>query len=365
MGLNSESVLDRAFWRLAEIDQPWTLRQAVSRAARLQNDRQPHVTVETVFTEDEHPFDLLTDAVTYGVPRWSGFGIDLLRFADDDGSWTLAAIGTPEPGVFHLVGGIPISHRRWNKVERWIGSTHGISRCFLNHSDFEDVGNRLSSRGDVEVGRWTARLVHDRSSLSRGFPVVTGMARPSHLEAIQEAESQVASVRTLTMHVGEVLSLHLRRIAGATFYSGDFKVFEDDVLARLEVAAASRRTLVTGRARVEKQAMRPLSIRLEQPVLVTAEDTGSVIEQIESTSGVSLAVFHRNPYLHVAVTDEVDGSNFDIMVTDAQTIDVFPGFRASPSALSRISQGLGERFNALDIVDRTSDPVSLASLFGG
>lgn len=365
MAPSPESVLDRAFWALARNEKPWTLRTAVSRAAQLQADRKPNVTVETVFTEDEHPFDLFTEALTFGVPRWSGYGIELLRFEDEDGPWTLAAFSTPESGVFHLVGSIPTSHRRWAKVERWIGSTHGISRCFLNHHDFQEIGNLLAAKGDVEVGRWTARLVRDMSSLSRGFPVVSGAARPTHLEAIHEAESQVASIRTLTMHIEDVLSLHLRRLAGATFYSGDFLVFEQTVLARLEVAAAGRRTLVTGRARVSKSEVRPLSIRLERPVLVTAEDTGTVIEQIESTAGVSLAVFHRNPYLHVAVTDEVDGSNFDIMVTDAQTIDVFPGFRASPSALSRISQGLGERFGALDIVDRVIEPVGLSTLFGG
>jgi hypothetical protein len=294
MALTPESVLDRAFWLLARSEKPWTLRQAVSRAARLQADRLPHVTVETVFTEDEHPFDLLSEALTFGVQRWSGYGIELLRFIDEDGPWTLAAFGTSEAGVFHLVGSIPTSHRRWSKVERWIGSTHGISRCFLNHNDFEDIGNRLAAKGEVEVGRWTARLVRDMSSLSRGFPVVSGVSRPTHLEAIQEAENQVASVRTLTMHIEDVISLHLRRLAGATFYSGEFSVFEQDVLARLEGAAASRRTLMTGRARVSKQEVRPLSIRLERPVLVTADDTGSVIEQIESTVGVSLAVCRRD-----------------------------------------------------------------------
>ena len=55
---------------------------------------------------------------------------------------------------------------------------------------------------------------------------------------------------------------------------------------------------------------------LPGPVLVDAEATGEVLAELEGQRDISLAVLHRNPYLHVVVTDYSDGSNFDVVVTN-------------------------------------------------
>lgn len=74
-------------------------------------------------------------------------------------------------------------------------------------------------------------------------------------------------------------------------------------------------------------------------------------------------MFHRNPYLHFALTDEQDGSNFDVLVTREDAIDIFPGFRSSASSLARVSQLLSEAFGALEIREQPgSEPVSLYDL---
>lgn len=55
---------------------------------------------------------------------------------------------------------------------------------------------------------------------------------------------------------------------------------------------------------------------------------------------------HRNPYLHVAVTDDVDGSNYDLFVTEGDRIEIHAGFRASMGSFTRLAQSLGDRFEA-------------------
>jgi phosphoribosylcarboxyaminoimidazole (NCAIR) mutase len=92
----------------------------------------------------------------------------------------------------------------------------------------------------------------------------------------------------------------------------------------------------------------------------SGNETAAILELVQGMADVSMAVFHRNPYLHFTVTDESDGSNFDVMVTRADAIDIFPGYRASATALARVAQRLGERFGALTIGDAL--PIERVSL---
>ena len=158
-----------------------------------------------------------------------------------------------------------------------------------------------------------------------------------------------------------VLSLHLRRLAGASFYNGDFVLFESIVLGRLAAAAGRRAALLTGRERkVNEPLLSPISIRLPQPIFVDADATGEVIIELERGTALTVAVLHRNPYMHAVVVDNADGSNFDVTVTVTDVIDIFPGFRASTGAFVRLTQRLSERFEALEILE--AQPLAQVSL---
>jgi len=332
--------------------------------------RAPHepVTVETLIADGVPPLETLAGLVPDAEARESGL-VASLKIEHSDGPFVISAWPTAFAGVFHLVGSLPSTDARWQKVERLIGrATPRLVPCFLDHGDFADLGTALSEYGDVEVSRLTARRRADISSLTRGWQQRSGVARPSHLQAINDAEAEGASVRTLTLHVGSqeaaVLNVHLRRMAGATFYGGDFSVFARVVLSRLATAASRRATLLTGRQRAVREPLRaPIAIRLPGASLVDAEATGDLVQEVARQSTVSVAVLHRNPYLHMVVTDYTDGSNFDVIVATADSIQVFPGFRASLGALARLSQRLGERFGAVEIVEAAREPsISLEDL---
>lgn len=333
------------------------------------SDAVPHepVTVETLIADGANPLDVLRPDNVPSEARTLGL-VSLLRVHDDGGPFVLSAWPTHFPGVFQLVSSIPSTDGRWRKVERWISNASPrLVPCFLDHDDFADIGTALSEFGEVEVGRLTARRRSDMSSLTRGWKARAGTLRPTHDEAISDAEDERASVRTLTLQVGgdkPRLSLHLRRLAGATFYNGDFAIFEKIVLGRLATAASRRAKLLSGRARqIDVELPKPISIRLPGDILIDADATGEVVSELERARGLSVAVLHRNPYLHVVVTDYADGSNFDVLVTAANAIDVYPGFRASMGSYTRLTQGLGERFEALEITERLAqEPVSLDDL---
>lgn len=97
---------------------------------------------------------------------------------------------------------------------------------------------------------------------------------------------------------------------------------------------------------INEPPKQPIQVRLPVPFFTDRNATGEVIRELERASNISFAVIHRNPYLHLAVTDENDGSNYDLFVTKPEVIELHPGFRASLGSLTRIAQGLGDRFEA-------------------
>lgn len=342
-----------------------TFAHVVDRAAETDRGRVPHIAFETVWVSDGHPFDHLTARDVLAGKRRSVGDVEILTLSDDDGEWQIVALPTVHVGVFHLAGGIPTTHSRWQKLVRWVERARDVSRCFLDHRDFRAFGQRLEEFGEVEVVTATGRLNRDQSSLFRGFKPMSGSLRPSPEDLIVEFEGSSAFVRSWTLRVGDELHFHLRRVAGATFYSGRYRLFEDQVLAPLADAAASRRALLTGRQRRRAVPVVPLSIVLPEPVFNTREDTGMLIDLVQDMADMSMAVFHRNPYLHFVLTDEGDGSNFDVMVTVPDVVDVFPGFRASPASLARVTGRIAEAFGAVRIKQAEPDPkVTMSDLVG-
>lgn len=326
----------------AQLGAPIDLVQSIVRAKGDTNSA--HVAVETVFTDGAHPFDDLTLA---GVAVRSHHGPNyvVLELSDSDGRWAAAAFATEHDGVFHIASGQPRTDKRWDKLERALSARRSVSRCFLNHADFLAIATDLESYGPILVSRLTARKTEDHSSITRGFT----QARPTPQQAVDDIEDQGGIVRTISM-ISDDVSLQIRRIAGATFYAGQPRYFVENVLRPLATAASVRRRLVSNRERqrVEDEP-HALSIDLSANLFSTREETGLLLDVASRMPHTEVAVFHRNPYLHFALIDSRDGSNFDVVVTEANSIQIFPGYRASQDAVARVAQALGERFGASSI----------------
>ncbi|GAA3658974.1 hypothetical protein GCM10022237_18680 [Nocardioides ginsengisoli] len=354
--------LDTLLWEQAASGDIAPLADVV---AAVQGKPAEHVVVETIIAEDANPLDVIHPKSEADYEVRTVGGVSVMRVDDEKGPFVLSAWPTTFGGVFHLIGSIPATDSRWDKVDRWINNAapHAV-RCFLDHNDFTAIGTALSEHDQVEVQRVTGRVHADRSSWSRGFPALVGTLRPDHHSVVEEAESIGASLRTLHLHVGDVMDVLLRRIAGATFYRGDFEVFQARVLARLAVAAHRRRELMSNRQRVVNEPpKRPIEVRLPEPLLIDANATGEVLRSLAEERDITFSVFHRNPYLHVAVTDNADGSNYDLFVTSPDAIEIHPGFRASLGSFTRIAQSLSLHFEATGLRETPEpQPVSLYDL---
>lgn len=202
------------------------------------------------------------------------------------------------------------------------------------------------------MSRLTARVLSDHSSYYRGWHSDVVRRKPTHRQALRETEGML--VRTLTLRVGNRLSLHLRRHAGATFYNGDYRLFTDVVLHRFTHAAAERRELLSDRSRRHHERLTE-GLVMQLPPQTLADDLGrrDLLNSVGSLRGVQVAVFHRNPYLHFTVTDYLDGSNLDVFVTEDDRVTVLPGYRASLGSLARLTDAMGDALGMVSIASQS------------
>jgi hypothetical protein len=268
--------------------------------------------------------------------------------------------------IYHLAATVPATDRRWLRFGRWLASSAPrVIPVYLDRGDFEGFVSVLAEHGEVDASRLTGRYRSDQSSYSRGWP------NPKSARAALEEIADEVQLRTMTLSVLSVpeaeilLRVHLRRAAGATFYSGDFDLFQSVVLERLAAAASRRVQLFRNRFRtLEHRAVRPIEVKVG-----VARFDGSVtivdfLERVSRYSFSDTAVLHRNPYVQVALTDYLDGSNFDLFVTAVDRITIYPGYQATVSALVRLTDFLSEEFEADGVADvATTSPAALEDLF--
>jgi hypothetical protein len=332
---------DRWLWELKD-DCLASLRlPALQVAAAEAKVRMPQLTILTVICEGVEALTVLQGRASGVQTARASDGVGLLRVAMGRKDYVVA-VWPAGDGVVHLVGSVPVTDDAWKRVEHaWMNAAApALSPVILNRDDFEAIGDGLAEHGDVAVGRMTARVLRDHSSYSRGWPNLETVRRPTHREALRETDDML--VRTLTIDVGRT-RVHVRRTSGASFYHGDWRLFVDVVLHRLHVAAAERRKLLSDRHRPPRApAQEMLSMDIDRVHLGDPSVRATVVDTITAVHGFQAAVMHDNPYLHVLVTDFLNGTSFDVLVTDDGRLDILPGLRSSVGSLARITDALGD-----------------------
>lgn len=325
----------------------------------------PQITTATVISDDPDPVERLArvglGAAEFRSTSWGG----LIQARMNRSSYVVAVWRTSEDGVFHLLSSPPWTDSRWRRVEKsWINSAAPtIARVLLNNDEFKAVGDLLSEHGTIAVSRLAARVLADHSSYTRGWPGDEFGQHPNHTTALSEVKGGM-TIQTLSFAVDEKLSIHLRRQAGSTFYKGDFSLFATVVLGRLASAATERRHVLTGHERRVEEPITEAIVMTFDPA-VTSDVRERVLESLAEARGVRAAVLHGNPYLHLIVTDYLNGSNFDVLVTENDRLRVLPGFKATASSMARITDAIGDALGMKTMdVESIPQQLSEAELFG-
>lgn len=315
----------------------------------------PQISVATALTAHPDPFAVIaergTGIVGHRATRWGG----LLRGRLGDRDYVVLLWANE--GLVLFVGAPPYTDTRWRRVEdSWIpAAAPYLSGLVLGRQAFEDVGRALHQLGVVGISRLSARVVSDGSSYTRGWPDSSQSLRG----ALDEAAKGM-TLSTLSLSVGTKLSIHLRRNAGMTYYNGDWPLFCEEVIGRVTAAAQDRRGLLSGHDRADGAPLeRTLVMKLAGSTLGREEVRAGLLSTVKGLRDMRVAVLHRNPYLHILVSDHLDGSSFDVFVTDDDALQVLPGHHATLGALGRVTDALAKTLGMQELLaEAASDEIS-------
>jgi hypothetical protein len=329
-------------WSLDDIRLSALRLESLARVAAHDGVALPPLTVLTAIGDGQDATGLIAARVggLEDVRRTPTVSLIRARLQRDDHVVALFPAG---PDVVHLIGTPPVTDDAWQRVETgWLNATAPhLAPVILNRSDFEAIGDALAEHGTIETARMTARVLRDHSSYSRGWPSITGYDRPTHREALGETDGMI--VRTITVDVGSHTRVQVRRSGGASFYRGDFTLFVSIVLHRLKIAAIERREMLTGRERAPKAPVQQvLAMEVDRLDLEDRLVRDLLRETIAGVRGLQVATIHDNPYMHLLVTDFLNGTNFDVLVTDRHRVEIIPGLRSSVGSLARVTDALGD-----------------------
>jgi hypothetical protein len=81
---------------------------------------------------------------------------------------------------------------------------------------------------------------------------------------------------------------------------------------------------------------RPLLIDFETDQFPDISENRKFIDAVKRFKTASVSVIHGNPYIHMNIIDYIDGSNFDLWVTDVDKIFIVPQMRGTVPAIKRL-----------------------------
>lgn len=114
----------------------------------------------------------------------------------------------------------------------------------------------------------------------------------------------------------------------------------------LLTGAAERLELFRHRGREERdyKPADPLQIRFEVQLFEDRRVTNAFGRLMLAYPRAVKALLHQNPYYHMSVSDEGDGSAFDLWILNPQRLLVIPRLRASEAAINRLVNYIVENF---------------------
>jgi len=110
--------------------------------------------------------------------------------------------------------------------------------------------------------------------------------------------------------------------------------------------ASERYRALSGRSRADTPGHkpRPLAVQYDQPFFRDKANNARLISAVRRVPYFGYTVVHANPYVHVMMTDYVDGSSYDIYVLEESRMLLIPQIRATPGSLDRLLSGLSVHF---------------------
>lgn len=142
-----------------------------------------------------------------------------------------------------------------------------------------------------------------------------------------------------------ILHAFLSREATCYFRRGQSSYIFNKLLPRLSEIGREKDQLFSDRERpIGESLLRPIEIVYKHDVFRGLADNIRLIDALSSLNRSSIAVYHKNPYLHLSLVDFVDGSSFDIYAGEADKLVIVPNYICTVHSLMRVYEQINRGF---------------------
>lgn len=140
------------------------------------------------------------------------------------------------------------------------------------------------------------------------------------------------------------------RKAESRFADGESSVYFQLLLENISSLISDNSDLFSNRSReYGSREAEPIQIDYDEGAIEGREENYRLIRALDGLSKSSMTVYHDNPYMHASVLDFNDGTSADVFLTSDSNVSIIPGFNASQSSLSRITDQILEGFREGEI----------------
>lgn len=140
---------------------------------------------------------------------------------------------------------------------------------------------------------------------------------------------------------------------GKFAWLGQFTLFHQIILEQAVQASAKNHEKLNKRSRNEQPGFKakPIFIEYDVSIFADKEQNKNLIRALKKLPHSANSVIHENPYLHMTLTDYLDGSSCDIWVLSNNKISIIPQTICSASSLNRICSSIFRDFMEGNIKD--------------
>lgn len=239
-----------------------------------------------------------------------------------------------------------------------------ISNFFASSEDLQTVLRRFKDSfppGTEIIARKTVAYSRDEEG------EISWKRRPYEdiFEMAKEENNYVDKMRFLVRaNDEERIDAFISREGKLKFRGGDATRFFDDLLPVFAEIGQQKAELLGDKERSEQTGdVNEIEISFEKSHFKDPPDNRKLIQALDDLSNSNITVFHNNPYAHVSVFDNIDGSSCDVFITGPKAVSIVPSYQGSFNSLMRVAEQISRELEEGDILENPQEEQTMGDFF--
>lgn len=225
-----------------------------------------------------------------------------------------------------------------------------VSRLFINSYEIQSIIKYIqkSMKGEIIVKELIAHK--NIKSKEKDFEITRTYTDKPYQEAFNEAFSEERWIDKIAFMVhskNNEFNNFRAYISRETLIKCNDNItqFIQLIIRKLVKIYKSNQKIFDKRSRRENNGeINPIAIKYKERVFKGTIYNKEVINVISNFPKSSYTIYHGNPYLHISLVDYLDGSSYEIWISDEDKLTIIPQIKATFNSLSRLCEHITREF---------------------